>query len=99
MRIPCPHCGARDAQEFTCLGAAGLQRPEGMEASEAAMNDYVHLRENPAGLHRELWYHGFGCRTWLVVTRDTLTHEIAGVEQAAQLTMARKAAFQAGATS
>jgi sarcosine oxidase subunit delta len=91
MRIPCPHCGARDAQEFTCLGTAGLQRPDGMEASEAAMHDYVHLRENPAGLHRELWYHGFGCRSWLVVTRDTLTHEISGVEAAAQQTTTRKA--------
>jgi sarcosine oxidase subunit delta len=99
MRIPCPHCGARDAQEFTCLGAAGLQRPDGMEAGEAAMNDYVHLRDNPAGPHQELWYHGFGCRTWLVVYRDTRTHEITGVEAAAQQTMARKAACQAGAVA
>ena len=25
---------------------------------------------------REYWHHGGGCRAWLVVDRDTLTHEI-----------------------
>ena len=46
------------------------------------MFDYVYLRDNPAGRHRDLWYHGSGCRTWLVVTRDTRTHEIFGVDYA-----------------
>ncbi len=41
------------------------------------MTDYVYLRDNPAGAHRELWYHGAGCRSWLVVARDTRTHQIA----------------------
>jgi sarcosine oxidase subunit delta len=68
-----------------------------MQASEAAMHDYVHFRDNPAGLHRELWWHGFGCRGWLVVTRDTLTHEIMQVQAAAQETVARKAGIAAGA--
>jgi sarcosine oxidase subunit delta len=39
----------------------------------------VYLRNNPAGPHEELWYHGFGCRGWLRVARDTRTHEIFGV--------------------
>lgn len=82
MRIICPHCGARDAQEFSYLGDADLQRPEGMAASEAAMADYVYQRDNPAGLHRELWYHGAGCHAWLVVTRDTRNHAITEVEPA-----------------
>ena len=82
MRITCPHCGARDAQEFTYLGAADPQRPHGMAATEAAMFDYVYLRDNPAGLHRELWFHEQGDRSWLVVTRNTLTHEILGAELA-----------------
>ena len=81
MRITCPHCGARDAQEFTYLGA-DLKRPDGMAATEAAMADYVYQRENPAGTHRELWYHGAGCHAWLGVTRDTRTHAIAAVETA-----------------
>lgn len=82
MRITCPYCGARDAQEFSYLGDANPQRPDGMHATEAAMSDYVHLRDNPAGRHRELWYHGAGCHAWLVVTRDTRTHAIEAVEVA-----------------
>ena len=82
MRITCPHCGARDAQEFSYLGAADLKRPEGMAASEAAMATYVYQRDNPAGVHRELWYHAAGCHAWLVVTRDTRSHEITAVEVA-----------------
>ncbi|HEY5797859.1 MAG TPA: sarcosine oxidase subunit delta [Bosea sp. (in: a-proteobacteria)] len=80
MRIICPHCGARDAQEFSYLGDANPKRPDGMEATETSMHDYVHLRDNPAGRHRELWYHGAGCHAWLVVTRDTRTHAIEAVE-------------------
>jgi sarcosine oxidase subunit delta len=79
MRIPCPHCGVRDLQEFTYLGDAGPRRPDGPAATEAAMFDYVYLRENPRGPHAELWYHGAGCHVWLVVRRDTLTHGIESV--------------------
>ncbi len=82
MRITCPHCGARDVQEFTYLGDANPRRPDGMAAAEAAMFDYVYQRENPAGQHRELWYHGAGCHAWLVVARDTRSHAIASVEPA-----------------
>ena len=46
------------------------------------VHDYVHLRDNPAGLHRELWYHEQGDRSWIVVTRDTVSHEIVKVELA-----------------
>ena len=46
----------------------------------ATFHDYVYLRDNPSGIHRELWYHGGGCRKWLVVTRNTRTHEISDVK-------------------
>jgi sarcosine oxidase subunit delta len=82
MRIPCPHCGLRDLQEFSYLGDATLTRPDDLEASPAAMHDYVYLRDNPSGPHRELWYHGVGCRAWLAVTRDTRTHAIADARPA-----------------
>jgi sarcosine oxidase subunit delta len=82
MRIACPHCGLRDAQEFTYLGDAKPVRPKGPDASADAVFDYVYLRDNPAGPHRELWYHGAGCHAWLVVTRDTRTHAITAVEPA-----------------
>jgi heterotetrameric sarcosine oxidase delta subunit len=83
MIINHPILGPRDAQEFVYLGDANLiNRPDGREASPQVMHDYVYLRTNPAGEHRELWYHEQGDRSWLVVTRNTLTHEIVSVELA-----------------
>ncbi|MEM9575913.1 MAG: sarcosine oxidase subunit delta [Pseudomonadota bacterium] len=76
MRLTCPLCGDRDRREFYYRGAAvGLARPA-PDAGMAAWNDYLHLRDNPAGEARDLWYHDAGCGAWLVVTRNTVTHEI-----------------------
>jgi heterotetrameric sarcosine oxidase delta subunit len=89
MLIPHPLLGLRDAQEFTYLGdAALLDRPDGLAAPEA-FHDYAYLRDNPAGPHRELWFHEQGDRSWLVVTRDTITHEILGAELARDVARAR----------
>ncbi|MHB0773022.1 sarcosine oxidase subunit delta [Bradyrhizobium sp. 1.29L] len=76
MRIPCPHCGPRDVQEFAYLGDASRRRPDGLAATETAMFEYVYLRDNRRGFHDEFWYHSAGCHAWLVVRRDTLTHRI-----------------------
>jgi len=80
MRIKCPYCGERDTEEFGYLGAAGPKRPEaGGAGADAAFYAYVYLRDNPAGALSELWYHRAGCRKWLIVERDTRTHEIKSV--------------------
>ena len=82
MRLPCPICGERDRREFYYKGAAvALNRPD-PEAGLAAWDEYVHLRDNPAGATRELWYHEAGCSAWLVVRRNTTTHEVLGAEMA-----------------
>lgn len=82
MRITCPLCGSRDRREFYYQGAAvALNRPA-PDAGEEAWDDYLHLRDNPAGQTRELWHHEGGCGAWVVVTRDTVTHEIFSVELA-----------------
>lgn len=73
MRIACPFCGERDSREFTYRGAADPVRPD-TPGDVAAFVDYLYLRDNPAGQIREHWYHASGCRTWLVVTRDTRDH-------------------------
>ncbi|HTZ77621.1 MAG TPA: sarcosine oxidase subunit delta [Stellaceae bacterium] len=79
MRIPCPFCGARDLSEFTYLGDADVVRPDPTAPeAEARFFEAVYLRDNPAGPHDELWYHASGCRSWLRVTRNTVTHEILG---------------------
>jgi methylglutamate dehydrogenase subunit B len=95
MRLPCPCCGERDLQEFTYLGDATLVRPPG-DATVEEFAEYVYLRDNPAGPHRELWYHAAGCRAWLVVTRDTRTHAIEGVELARDAALERPAAASSG---
>ncbi|MCS3765953.1 MULTISPECIES: sarcosine oxidase subunit delta [Bradyrhizobium] len=79
MRIPCPHCGARDVQEFIYLGDARPRRPDGLATTEDAMFEYVYMRDNSRGPHDELWYHGAGCHAWLVVRRHTLSHKIESV--------------------
>lgn len=75
MRITCPHCGERDLREFVYRGhVLALMRPsEGADA--AVWDDYLHNRDNPAGLTDDLWCHA-PCGSWLQVRRDTLTHEI-----------------------
>jgi sarcosine oxidase subunit delta len=79
MRIPCPYCGDRDAHEFAYLGDATVARPDpGAPGAAQAFYEYVYLRDNPAGPFKELWYHASGCHGWIVVTRDTRTHEISG---------------------
>ena len=84
MIIDHPLLGPRDAAEFVYKGDASLiGRPDGMAEGQAEeFHDYMYLRDNPAGAHQELWYHEQGDRSWLVVTRDTLTHAITKVELA-----------------
>jgi heterotetrameric sarcosine oxidase delta subunit len=82
MRITCPHCGSRDRREFYYYGTDDyLNRPS--SAAPAAWDDYLHNRDNPAGVTRDLWYHDMGCTAWLAVTRNTVTHEILKVEAVA----------------
>ncbi|MFN6977618.1 MAG: sarcosine oxidase subunit delta [Gemmobacter sp.] len=79
MRLTCPLCGARDRREFTYLGADDLLRRPAPDAPPEAWDAYLHLRDNPAGVTRDLWYHD-PCGSWLAVTRDTVTHAIHSVE-------------------
>ena len=65
MIIQHPDLGPRDSSEFVYKGDAELLFSRG---------------NNPAGKHCELWYHEYGDRSWLVVTRDTTNHEILKVE-------------------
>ncbi len=78
MRIPCPYCGDRNSQEFIYRGDAAPQRP----GSDDGFYEYVHVRTNPAGPINEHWYHAQGCRNWIVVQRDTHTHQVFGANLA-----------------
>jgi len=91
MIIDHPLLGPRDAAEFVYLGDASLiNRPDyDAENAATAFYEYLYLRENVAGEMRELWYHEQGDRSWLVVTRNTITHEISNVELARDVAKAR----------
>ncbi|MEO0975913.1 MAG: sarcosine oxidase subunit delta [Pseudomonadota bacterium] len=91
MIIPHPLLGPRDAAEFVYLGDASLlDRPDWQaDNAEAAFFTYQYLRDNPAGTHRELWFHEQGDRSWLVVTRDITTHDILTVEFASDVALAK----------
>jgi heterotetrameric sarcosine oxidase delta subunit len=85
LLIDCPYCGPRAQIEFTYGGDAGAQRPADPEKVPLeTWLDYVYLRDNPRGPHWELWQHAAGCRSWLRVQRDTLTHEILATEAAGE---------------
>jgi len=83
MRIECPYCGGRDHDEFSYGGDASKVRPAYDDADLDRWYEYVFLCQNPRGRHEEYWQHSNGCRQWLRVERDTLTHEIFSVRPSA----------------
>ena len=87
MIINHPLLGPRDSSEFVYLGDANLiNRPDWQEDTAVQhFVEYGYLRDNIAGIHRELWFHEYGDRSWLVVTRDTLSHEIKEVRLASDV--------------
>jgi sarcosine oxidase subunit delta len=82
MIIDHPLLGPRDISEFMYLGDASLlNRPKwDAEDAEHSFYEYLYLRKNVAGIHKELWFHQQGDRSWLVISRNTLTHEIIQVD-------------------
>ena len=78
--IPCPWCGPREESEFACGGESHILRPaDPAAATDAEWADYLYLRTNPKGWHRERWVHRHGCRRWFNLLRHTVSHEIKAV--------------------
>jgi sarcosine oxidase subunit delta len=99
MRINCPHCGERALDEFAYHGDASVTRPNpAAPVAEEAFYAYAYERRNVAGPTSELWYHAAGCHAWLVVSRDTRTHEIFDVQLAQDVALARLKASASNAT-
>ncbi len=77
LLIKCPWCGERDESEFSYAGEAHIARPlEPEKLSDEQWADYLFMRKNPKGLHREQWLHAAGCRRFFNVERDTVTYNI-----------------------
>lgn len=81
LRINCPFCGERDHSEFSYGGDASVVYPP-LNAPMEAWYKAVFERENIRGMQAETWQHSSGCRQWLVVERDTMTHIIKSVTAA-----------------
>jgi heterotetrameric sarcosine oxidase delta subunit len=80
LLISCPWCGPRDEHEFAYGGEAHIARPIEPDAlNDAEWADYLFMRSNPMGRHRERWVHSHGCRRWFNMLRDTASHEIRAV--------------------
>jgi sarcosine oxidase, subunit delta len=80
LQINCPWCGPRDETEFSYGGEAHIARPADPYAlSDAEWADYLFMRTNPKGVHREQWCHSHGCRRWFNVERDTVSYAILSV--------------------
>ena len=80
LLIECPWCGPRDETEFHCGGEAHIARPKYPDAlSDDEWANYLFMRKNPKGLHREQWHHSAGCRRWFNVERDTVSYQIKSV--------------------
>ena len=86
MIIDHPLLGPRDISEFIYLGDASLLNRPNWDGKKAEDNfyKYLYLRKNVAGDHKELWFHQQGDRSWLVISRNTVTHEIMKVELASE---------------
>ncbi len=91
MIIEHPLLGPRDSSEFTYLGDANLINRPDLDSPPNPTDFYLYqyIRINPAGDHRELWYHEHGDRSWLVVTRNTVTHKISKVELARDVALSQ----------
>ena len=77
--IECPWCGERDESEFNCVGEAHIARPlETEKMNDQEWADYLFMRSNPKGLHREQWLHAAGCRRYFNAERDTVSYRISG---------------------
>src|SRR5580658_4480502 len=67
LLIECPWCGPRAESEFSCGGEADIARPlETEKLTDEEWGDYLFMRKNPRGVHREQWLHTQGCRRWFI---------------------------------
>jgi heterotetrameric sarcosine oxidase delta subunit len=72
--LPCPNCGPRDVNEFSCAGEVTVRPKSSPTLRE--LTSYVYFRRNVAGVQREWWYHRLGCEIWFQAERDTRTNEV-----------------------
>ncbi len=81
LLIPCPWCGPRAEPEFSYGGEPVIRPGPAESVTDADWADYLDMRSNEKGAHRENWCHTNGCGQWFTLTRDTVTHAILSAEK------------------
>jgi len=76
LRITCPNCGSRSVEEW--FHGEIFDVPDHITDPDARDLDRAYFHDNAEGPVREAWFHRYGCRRWIVVTRDTRTDTIIG---------------------
>jgi heterotetrameric sarcosine oxidase delta subunit len=74
MLIKCPHCGLRAQSEY--IFERTVDSVVTLDAAPEAAMATLFTRNNPRGVDDEIWRHTYGCRAWMVVTHNRVTHEI-----------------------
>ena len=74
LLIPCPHCGARNSDEFTFSGEVA-PRPS-VDGDVGSWRRYLYMKENRNGWQEERWFHLSGCRRFLLLERNLDSNEI-----------------------
>jgi len=79
--IRCPYCHEqRTEDELSYGGEAEVMRPADPDlSSDVQWTDYLYMRANPKGTHREQWCCSGGCGQWFKAQRHTVTHHVTAV--------------------
>lgn len=74
--LACPYCNEYyDETEYSCGGETRTNVDQS-SCTDKEWADFLFIRRNTKGVLSELWFHKHGCMRWLVVERDTRTHEV-----------------------
>lgn len=78
IRIDCPNCGTRALTEW--VHGEVFAVPEAITNPDERDIDRGFMHNNPEGSVREAWFHLYGCRRWIYLTRDTTTDQVLHLE-------------------
>jgi len=78
--IICPNCGPRNSDEFTYQGERG-PRPGVSATDPGEWRRYLYMKSNQTGWVTERWFHGSGCRRYLMIERHMESNEIRSVSE------------------
>jgi sarcosine oxidase subunit delta len=71
VEIPCSNCGRRPIEEY--IYGEIPRVPESITDVNERDIDRGFMHDNREGIVVERWFHVYGCRRWVTVTRDTRT--------------------------